>query len=248
MEQLIDIHCHLLPAVDNGSVSMDQTKRMLKIAYEEGITHIIATPHYGAGCINADNNELEEKLWQVRNAARELNPAFQIELGNEIFYSEAIPEHLRKRKARTLAGTRYCLVKFLKEEEYKVIKEGLHSLLIQGFYPVLSHMESYHCLYGNYEATARLINLGVYMQMNIGSLMGNPLDPKVKYARRLMSYEMVHFIGTGSRSDHIRAPMMRAGLHYIGRSYGKDARNRLMENTRKLLRNQKVECRIYPYI
>ncbi len=70
MEQLIDIHCHILPAVDNGSVSMEQTRNMLKIAYEEGITYIIATPHYGAGCINPDKSELEEKLRNYRASAQ----------------------------------------------------------------------------------------------------------------------------------------------------------------------------------
>lgn len=248
MEQLIDIHCHILPAVDNGSVSMDQTKKMLKIAHEQGITFIIATPHYGAECINADGRDLDEKLQRVKLAARELAPDFQIELGNEIFYSEAIVDHLRKGKARTLAGTCYCLVKFPKEEEFQSMKEGLHRLLMQGFYPILSHMESYSCLYRNYEVIAELINLGAYMQMNTQSLLGSPFDSHVKYARKLMAYDMVHFLGTGSHSDHLRAPLMKEGVSFIDKTYGWDARNRLMDNTRKLLLNQKVQGRLYTYL
>lgn len=247
MERLIDIHCHILPSVDNGSVSMDQTKRMLRIAYEEGITYIIATPHYGAGCMNTGNFELEDKLDKVRRAAREIDEGFQIELGNELFYSPDITEHLRKGRARTLANTRYCLVKFMKDEEYTVMKTGLHSLLIQGYYPVLSHMESYQCLYGNYEGVAKLINLGVYMQMNIHSLTGNSMDPMVRYARRLMSGGMVQLIGTGSRSDYTKPPQMRKGLACISRHFGEEVRKKLLENTNKLLLNQKIEREIYPF-
>ncbi|WOO38843.1 CpsB/CapC family capsule biosynthesis tyrosine phosphatase [Anaerocolumna sp. AGMB13020] len=246
MEQLIDIHCHILPAVDNGSVSMEQTRNMLKIAYEEGITYIIATPHYGAGCINPDKSELEEKLKKVRQAARELNPGFRIELGNELFYSSDITEHLRKGKAATLAGTRYCLVRFYREEEYEFMRAGLHSLLIQGYYPILSHAENYQCLYGNYEGIAQLINLGVYMQLNIKSLLGNPFDSRVRHARRLLRYEMVHFIGTGSRSDSIRAPMMKEGLRYIESYHGTEIKRQLIENTRGLLESKKIDRRLYP--
>jgi len=200
---------------------MEQTRNMLKIAYEEGITYIIATPHYGAGCINPDKSELEEKL---RN----------------------ITEHLRKGKAATLAGTRYCLVRFYREEEYECMRAGLHSLLIQGYYPILSHAENYQCLYGNYEGIAQLINLGVYMQLNIKSLLGNPFDSRVRHARRLLNYEMVHFIGTGSRSDSIRAPMMKEGLRYIENYHGSEIKRQLLENTRSLLESKKIDRRFYP--
>lgn len=246
MEQLIDIHCHLLPAVDNGSVSMEQTKNMLKIAYEEGITYIIATPHYGAGCINPDKGELEEKLKKVRQAAKELTADFRIELGNELFYSSDITEHLRKGKAATLVGTRYCLVRFYREEEYENMRNGLHSLLIQGYYPILSHVENYQCLSGNYEGIAKLINLGVYMQLNIKSLLGNPFDSSVRHARRLLNYEMIHFIGTGSRSDSIRAPMMKEGFRFIENYQGTEMKRQLLKNTESLLRNQKIDRKFYP--
>ena len=163
MERLIDIHCHILPAVDNGSINMEHTKKMLKAAYEEGITYIIATPHYGAGCVNTGLPELQRKLEDVREAAVELTPDFRIELGNELYYSEDIAEHLRRGKARTLAGTRYCLMKFPGDEEYDTMKSGLHDLLIRGYYPVLSQTEDYECLYEDYEKVADLCNLGVSM-------------------------------------------------------------------------------------
>ena len=59
---MIDIHSHILPAVDDGAVNMEQTKNMLQIAFKEGIRTMIATPHYGVGCINPTKEELEEKL------------------------------------------------------------------------------------------------------------------------------------------------------------------------------------------
>lgn len=237
MNRWIDIHSHILPSVDDGSVGMTQTKNMLKIAYEEGIRSIIATPHYGAGCRNTDKKELKEKLELVRHMAKQLDEAFCIELGNEIYYSEEIITDLRKGKALTLAGTRYVLVEFAAEEEYKEIKTGLHRLLIYGYLPVLAHVEKYKSLYRNYDGIHDLIWLGAYMQMNISSLTGK----EAAYCKKLLGYELVHILGTDAHSDYRRAPFIDAGLSVIQKKYGESMINQLLtENALKLLHNEKI--------
>jgi protein-tyrosine phosphatase len=241
LNQWIDIHSHILPAVDDGSVSMMQTKNMLQIAYDEGITFIIATPHYGVGCLNVGKEVLQKKLDMVRQIAEEIDENFRIELGNELFFSDDIIEHLRKQKALTLAGTRYVLVEFAKDVEYMYMRTGLHRLLIHGYYPVLAHVERYECLYQKYEDIYDLIRLGVYMQMNISSILGNITDRRAVFCKKLIDYELVHLISTDSHSDHRRAPRMREGLKHIQKKFGDDIVKRLLiENTTKLLNNQHI--------
>ncbi|WMJ85793.1 CpsB/CapC family capsule biosynthesis tyrosine phosphatase [Anaerocolumna sp. MB42-C2] len=240
INQLIDIHSHILPQVDNGSVSMEQTKNMLKIAYEEGITYIIATPHYSVGCRNADKEELYNKLKAVRAEAEKINENFTIDIGNEVYYSEDIIEHLRKEKALTLAGTRYVLVKFAETDPYETIKTGIHRLLIYGYYPILAHVEKYDCLYNNYEDIYNLIHLGCYMQMNISSL-NKITDKKTAFCINLIKYDLVHIISTDSHSDYNRAPRMLEGLNRIRKKCGEQVINQLfIENTRRLIHNERI--------
>ncbi len=242
MNQWIDIHSHILPAVDDGSVSMAQTRKMLEIAYEEGITSIIATPHYGAGCRNPGQDELLGKLELVRQEAGKIDGSYHIELGNELYYSDDIIEHLRKKMALTLAGTRYVLVEFASGDSYRTIRTGLHRLLINGYLPILAHVERYECLYKNYEGINEMIELGAYMQMNISSVMGGMQTHSRGFCRRLMEYGLIHLIGTDSHSDNGRAPRMLDGIRYIRKKFGDEAvRQLLVDNTARLLGNQYIE-------
>ena len=241
LNRWIDIHNHLLPAVDDGSVSMQQTKNMLQIAYEDGIRYIIATPHYGAGCRNTDIAELEGKLELVRQEAKQIDEAFRIELGNELYYSEDIIEHLRKKKALTLAGTRYVLVEFAADDDYREIKTGLHRLLIHGYLPILSHAEKYECLYRNYEGIRDLIWLGAYMQMNISSITGGYTGRWLVHCKKLLEYDLIHILGTDAHSDYGREPRISGGLEFIRKKFGELMIKQLMvENTLKLLQNERI--------
>lgn len=241
MNQWTDIHSHILPSVDDGSVNLKQTRNMLEIAHEEGIIHIIATPHYGVGCINPDVQELQKKLELVREEAKKIDPNFQIDLGNELFYSEDIIEHLKKKKALTMAGTRYVLVEFPVFESYRNIRTGLHRLLINGYLPILAHVERYEALYQSLDTIEDLIRLGVYMQMNITSILGGFTDQRSKYCKKLMDYGYIHFVATDSHSDHNREPRMIKGVNYLRKKYGIELVNLLLvKNTSQLLSNKYI--------
>lgn len=237
---MIDIHSHILPAVDDGAVNMEQTKNMLRIAFEEGIRTIIATPHYAVGCINPTKDELEEKLKLVREEALKINETLTLYLGNEVFYSEEVIRDLRNNKALTLAGTRYVLVRFPKAVSYKEMKTGLHRLLIYGYLPILSHMEYYPCLFLNYESIEELIRLGVYMQMNSSSIIGPMMSKQVKYCKKLLEYQIIHMIASDSHSDHERRPKMKAEYQYMKRKYGELADRLFSTNLQTLLKNQLI--------
>lgn len=244
MNQWIDVHSHLLPCVDDGSVSIQQTKNMLKIAYSQGINHIIATPHYGAGCRNPSPEELLIKLELVRQEANKIHENFHIELGNELFFSDDIIEHLRKKKALTLAGTRYVLVEFAVQDNYQTIRLGLHRLLINGYLPILAHVERYESLYEDYDKIFDMIELGAYMQMNISSIAGKIPNRRRRFCKKLIEYNLIHFIGTDSHSDSGRAPLMLDGINCIRRKYGEKIIEQLLQdNTSRLLQNQFIERR-----
>ena len=119
-----DIHSHILPCVDDGSVSLKQSRKMLEIAYKEGITSMFATPHYSVGCVNMEVKELKKRYESVSDIARDIDQALVL-LGNELYYSEDIIRHLRQGKALTLNETRYVLVEFPSKESFDNIKTGI---------------------------------------------------------------------------------------------------------------------------
>lgn len=207
-----DIHSHILPCVDDGSVSLKQSRKMLEIAYKERITSIFATPHYSVGCVNMDVKELKKKHALLSDIAKDIDPSFMVLLGNELYYSEDIIRHLRQGKALSLNETRYVLVEFPSKESFENIKTGVHRLLIYGYLPIISHIERYDSLIDN---------------------LGN--------IETLIEYDMLHFLGTNCHSDYRRAPYMKKGVVYLKRKFGNEVIDRLLiDNPQILLKNEYI--------
>jgi len=232
----IDIHSHILPGVDDGSDSMEQTIRMLYMADKEQITTIIATPHYEAGRDNRSVDELKDIVNQVQLQAIEINKDFRISLGNEIYYSESIVEDLKSGKALTLAGSRYVLVEFSYGSTFKSMYRGMNKLIYSGYIPILAHVERYYSLHRKPDMVKELIKMGCYIQMNSKSVMGGLLDTKALYNRKLLQNDMVHFISSDCHSDRVRVPMMQFAVKHLLKRCDEDQINRIfINNPTKLL-------------
>lgn len=204
----IDVHSHILPNVDDGPRSMDDTIEMLKIGHQQGIRTIIATPHYACGSKNKSVEDLQTIRDQVQAEAHKINEDYRILLGHELYYSESIVEALKSQQALTLAGSRYGLVEFSVTESYKIIYQGLKEFIMAGYAPILAHTERYHCLRKREDLIQELIQLGAYIQMNSSSLKGGLFNSEASYNRRLLRNGMVHLIGSDSHNTSTRKPLM----------------------------------------
>ena len=111
----VDIHAHILPGVDDGASDWEETNEMLRRAYEQGITHIIATPHYVSG---QDTHSLREMVKKLRETAFSISENMMVDLGQEVQYFEELPSFLEQGKVLTLSGSRYVLVEFLPGDGY----------------------------------------------------------------------------------------------------------------------------------
>ena len=89
-----DIHTHILPGVDDGSKSPEESKQMLQMAYDQGVRHIVATPHFSVNGKNHPVEELQDKLKLLRQMAAEIDPSFTVDLGNELLNGPGIIEEL----------------------------------------------------------------------------------------------------------------------------------------------------------
>lgn len=234
----IDIHAHILPGVDDGSGSMDETVRMLHIAYEQGIRTIIATPHYIPGGNNTPIEEISRVAGQVQDKIAETGLSLSLLLGNEIYCSGSVVDLLKSGKALTLASSRYVLVEFSPREAYDTMYHKLGGLILAGYLPVLAHVERYRCFYKNDFRISDLIEMGCYIQMNASSVLGGILDTEASYNRRLVKQGLVHFIGSDCHDDRNRIPCMKTAEITLQKRCDEGLLNRLFyENPFKVLEN-----------
>ncbi|MDD3173963.1 MAG: hypothetical protein PHF63_10025 [Herbinix sp.] len=234
----IDIHAHILPGVDDGSDSMEETLRMLQIALEQGIQTIIATPHFMAGEKNPSVEQLLNIRDKVQMEADKLNKGLKLLLGNELFYTESIVHALKSKQALTMAGSKYVLVEFAVRESYETVFRGMGELIRAGYAPILAHVERYLCLHKREDLISELVKLGCYIQMNSSSLMGGLFNTEAVLNRKLINQGLVHFVGSDCHDEKVRIPNMNSAAKALHKKCEVELVNKIfLDNPINILEN-----------
>ena len=171
-ECYIDMHCHILPGVDDGAKDLAETKKMLEIAYAEGIRCIIATPHHHPHRGKAPAEKLRERAKLVREAAHEIDERFRVYLGTEVYFGQDVADKLKEGKILSMNRREYVLVEFPPSQTYSYIRQGIQQLQFAGYEVILAHVERYHCIAENVELAEELYDMGVNLQVNADSITG----------------------------------------------------------------------------
>lgn len=233
---LMDIHAHILPGVDDGARSMDETVHMLRAASLQNIGIIIATPHYRVGARNTKPEQLYEIVNKVQAEANQFH--IKLLLGNELYYSESIISSLKSKEALTLAGSRYVLVEFSIRETYDNIFRGVGELTRAGYAPILAHVERYICFRRREELISELIESGCYIQMNCSSLMGGMFHTQAVTNRKLVNSGLVHLIGSDCHDAKIRVPIMKDAVRSLQKKSDESLLTKiLLDNPQKIIEN-----------
>lgn len=220
MERYIDMHCHILPGVDDGAANMEETERMLRIAYEEGVRCMIATPHYHPRRGHEQPEILRKKLTLVRKAAQRIDDKFRIYLGTEIYFGQDIPEKLRQGEVLSMNRRNQVLVEFSPADNFSYIKQGLQHIQLAGYEVILAHAERYLCLVDKFELTEHIWNMGVNIQVNSGSITGDSGRRAKQFVKELLEHEMVFAVGSDAHNSGSRAPHMEKAAAYVKKKYG----------------------------
>lgn len=237
-EYYYDIHSHIIPCVDDGARDIEETRAMLLQAYEEGIRTIIATPHY-----NQDAQEIEKLMTYyelTKIEAKKIHTDFRIYLGNEIYYMDNIIEQLNGKNAFTMADSRYVLVEFSPEENYKDMYDGVRNLITEGYAPIMAHIERYECL-KKLDKVKELIDLGAYTQVNARSLMGGILNKRTKYCKQLLKHRLIHFVGSDCHNTKYRKPILKGSIKLLQKYLTESECNQILyQNPSQILINKYI--------
>lgn len=239
LEGIIDIHSHILPGVDDGSESMEESMQMLEAADKGHIDRIIATPHFKGPHRSASKNTIDEAVRMLEKAITEKKYNIRIYKGNELLYRDDLPEFLEEGRASCLAGSRFILVEFNPYEEQQTIRSGMYRMISEGYIPILAHLERYNCFQRDIKAVQNLREMGVLIQVNAGSITGEfGLGTKM-LCGKLLRENMVHFVATDAhRGKGHRCETLSACAQLIEKKYGTETAQRLLkDNPQKIIDN-----------
>lgn len=217
--KMIDIHCHVLPKVDDGSQSMEQTMEMIRIASEEGIEAMIVTPHFKAGQRNASCTTIMDRIKLVQEEADRKGYDVRLFPGNEILYHEDVINLLEQDRVLTLNGTDRVLIEFLPSDEYTYIRNALDNVRAQGYVPVLAHVERYECMVKDYNRVKELKQMDVEIQINAAGVTGE-LGRKIQqFLFTLVKNRLIDYVGTDAHSDGRRSPRFQESYRILSKKF-----------------------------
>ncbi len=239
---MIDIHCHILPGVDDGSPGLAESLEMARMAADSGVTDIIATPHCnlpGQGPKNYRGPQLEESLRELQEGIRRLGIPLRVHPGAEVFCTPELPELLREQRLLTLNGSRYLLTEFFFDESLVYMDRMLAAIWQQGLTPVLAHPERYDAVQQDPYIIRRWFESGYLIQMNKGSLLGRLGHRAQHCARWLLERGLIHLAASDAHRPDVRTPHMKLLWEQLEEDYSTDcARLLLEENPRRILMNR----------
>ena len=241
VEPTIDIHCHIMPGVDDGSPDMATSLEMLRIADKNGITHLILTPHHKPmhHNVSPEHNVVYRK--KLQEAAKEAGIKAKLFSGNEIYYSDETMEELMEGEICSLAGSDYVLVEFHPTNPYKAIQNAVSRVQAAGYIPIIAHVERYSDIVSHPSRVKDLIEMGSFIQVNASSIMGKYGFGISHFTKKLLKEELVHFVASDAHDTGRRAPNLLDCRNYVERKYGEDYGKKLFfTNPANVIRNELI--------
>lgn len=245
---MIDIHIHILPGIDDGSPSMDDSLNMADIAASSGVDTLIMTPHcnipdyYG----NYYSLQLMRAFGELKRALEHARIPVQVLPGMEIFTTQDVPSLIQNRKVIGLNFSKYMLVEFNFGAEPQWMTERLREILQTGRIPIIAHPERYDCIFEQPQTAVTWIQMGCLLQCNKGSFLGSFGRQVEETAHMLLDHRLVSFIASDAHRTNVRTPHMQEVYQYITWQYSEETALRLMnDNPLRVCRNEAVPPQKY---
>lgn len=218
---MVDLHCHILPGVDDGAEDLAQALEMARMAADSGLRTIVATPHCNLpwGAEENDATVWMRSLTDLRKAVAEAEIPLEILPGAEVFCTPALPELLERKKLQTLAGSRYLLMEFYFDESPEFMENCFEIAGHRGYVPVVAHPERYEASWRDPELVPRWFRGGCVIQLNKGSILGRLGSRAETVSKFLLERGFAHVVASDAHGTNARTPHMTAVLRHLEDTY-----------------------------
>lgn len=195
--RMIDIHSHILPGIDDGSKSFDESLKILRGLSQQGITDVICTPHYIAETKQTSTKANNTKLLaELKQKAKEASIDINIYLGNEIYIDREISKLIRLKKISALNDSKYLLIELPMSGKFEQYEDIFLTLQQKGWNVILAHPERYHSFQNDYKLVTNLHKSGILFQCNLGSYIGQYGKKAQKLAKKIAKEKLIFCLGT----------------------------------------------------
>ena len=237
---LADIHCHLMPYVDDGAYDEEESLALLKMEAAQGVRTICLTPHLRADMFETTDEEIQRHFEMVQRLAEEAALPLELCCSREYHYDRFLRSRLKNGNLRPLGQGNTILVEFDGRQEAQDMLEAVAQIRRAGWVPLIAHVERYAALYEDWELARTLQRAGAYLQVNAGSVLGREGLRQKQMAKRLLQNDLVYVIASDAHDTEIRVPELSRCAEYLEKKYGRGTARRLLrENPLSVLQGSK---------
>jgi len=220
---MIDIHCHILPNVDDGPTNLEETLEMCRMALADGITTIVATPHQQNGVYNNSSASILKNVETVSLALKKEDIPLEILPGADVYIEVNTGEKITQGEIMTLNNTRrYFLLEFPAHTTPPNIDKIIFDLLLKNITPILTHPERIIEVQEHPGRIYDLVSQGVLSQITAMSITGEFGRLVQKCAKTLLKHNLAHIIASDAHSVNSRPPILSKAVNVVGRMLGED--------------------------
>lgn len=229
---MIDFHSHILPEIDDGSKSYEESLKMLEEAHNVGFDKVISTSHYAIDCFEAPEYKRKELIDDLN--LEENIP--QIILGSEIFLTYNIIDLLKDYKASTINGTNYVLIELPLKHHFNNLKNVINILKENNYLPIIAHPERYLFIQKKFKDIYELKEMGCLFQCNYGSILGNYGFKAKSVMKKMLKNGLVSFMGSDAHRKNSIYLQIPKAISLISKYIDQDElQNIITHNAEKVL-------------
>jgi protein-tyrosine phosphatase len=225
---MIDLHSHILPGVDDGAPDVETSVEMAKMAVADGVEVMACTPHFMQGLYNNEAQHIRKQVAVLNDVFHDRGIDLALVTGADAHIRPDLTPCLQNGAVLTLHDTRY----FLFEPSHTTIPprldEFLFNIQVAGFVPILTHPERMKWMEQHFDLIRKLTESGVWMQITAGSLTGR-FGARPKYwAQRLLAEGCAHIIATDAHNTKSRPPLLAEAFEVAKAELGLDEATNLV--------------------
>ncbi|OGW30067.1 MAG: hypothetical protein A2X59_13155 [Nitrospirae bacterium GWC2_42_7] len=236
---MIDIHCHILPAIDDGPADLETSLAMLRKAEEDGITHIVATPHY-THKEKPTIQDIADRFEMVREKIEQSGISMTLLSGADIRLSYELLDGIEKKEIPMINNSRYFLLE-LPDLLPPNLDNFIFNVMVKGYVPVITHPERNYSLLTSPAKIEPLRDSGALIQLTAMSLTGDFGDRIKKFSYMLMKKGFVDFIATDAHNLSKRAPVLSRAFRETADQFGKEEADRIfLHNPLAVIENREI--------
>ena len=223
---MIDIHCHPLARVDDGPETFDVSVAMCKLAAEDGITHLVATPHFNYQ-FTFDSERNQNKSAELQAAIGEVP---KLLLGCDFHISYDNVQRLTSDDARqfTINQAQYLLIELDDHFVPQQFDQILYNLQVAEVIPILTHPERNPVFRRKPDLVSKWVARGCLVQVTAQSYLGGFGDQPQRLAERWLKQNLIHFFASDAHDEHHRPPLLSSCYRRVTEEHGEEVAARLL--------------------